>query len=354
MNLWVATLLHWLPACLPVRRRKRNASYLFTWQERNGFLTASLLLVCTARRWHSTACPQPITPARSSKGFFFFLPWLHSPCSLLSSFFPLFISSPKCFIFLWSKFGLRSASQTCWVGEFAKLVSRLRISLLLLFLFGSVIMEQTNGYPVKLHIYDLSRGMARQLSPALLGMQLDGIWKRLLKHAVLEIMMSQRALIPHWHLSQAHCYFCPWEGVLLLRWRHQQLSTCWHCPRRAWLHRGSGLHGGARGDLHRVPELTGGELVQRRQIQPLRAQLQRIQQRGGSVSHGQKNPVIHHWPPIWYFVHAFWPGSPPLTGIHRHKSWWQQHEWASLERLRGKVGRRQPPETCVTYLSTLS
>lgn len=30
-------------------------------------------------------------------------------------------------------------------------------------------MEQTNGYPVKLHIYDLSRGMARQLSPALLG-----------------------------------------------------------------------------------------------------------------------------------------------------------------------------------------
>lgn len=30
-------------------------------------------------------------------------------------------------------------------------------------------MEQTNAYPVKLHIYDLSRGMARQLSPALLG-----------------------------------------------------------------------------------------------------------------------------------------------------------------------------------------
>lgn len=30
-------------------------------------------------------------------------------------------------------------------------------------------MEQTNGYPVKLHIYDLSRGMARQLSAALLG-----------------------------------------------------------------------------------------------------------------------------------------------------------------------------------------
>ncbi|XP_075889764.1 desumoylating isopeptidase 1-like [Nelusetta ayraudi] len=37
-------------------------------------------------------------------------------------------------------------------------------------------MEQTNAYPVKVHIYDLSRGMARQLSPALLGMQLDGIW----------------------------------------------------------------------------------------------------------------------------------------------------------------------------------
>lgn len=30
-------------------------------------------------------------------------------------------------------------------------------------------MEQANTYPVKLYIYDLSRGMARQLSPTLLG-----------------------------------------------------------------------------------------------------------------------------------------------------------------------------------------
>lgn len=30
-------------------------------------------------------------------------------------------------------------------------------------------MDQASAYPVKLYIYDLSRGMARQLSPALLG-----------------------------------------------------------------------------------------------------------------------------------------------------------------------------------------
>ncbi|XP_029977843.1 desumoylating isopeptidase 1-like [Sphaeramia orbicularis] len=37
-------------------------------------------------------------------------------------------------------------------------------------------MDQTGCYPVKVYIYDLSRGMARQLSPVLLGKQLDGIW----------------------------------------------------------------------------------------------------------------------------------------------------------------------------------
>lgn len=37
-------------------------------------------------------------------------------------------------------------------------------------------MDQTDSYPVKLYIYDVSRGMARQLSPGLLGMQLEGIW----------------------------------------------------------------------------------------------------------------------------------------------------------------------------------
>ncbi len=31
------------------------------------------------------------------------------------------------------------------------------------------IMDQTETYPVKLYIYDLSRGMARQLSPMMLG-----------------------------------------------------------------------------------------------------------------------------------------------------------------------------------------
>lgn len=37
-------------------------------------------------------------------------------------------------------------------------------------------MDQAGCYPVKLYIYDLSRGMARQLSPVMLGKQLDGIW----------------------------------------------------------------------------------------------------------------------------------------------------------------------------------
>uniref|UniRef100_A0A3B5AF85 palmitoyl-protein hydrolase n=1 Tax=Stegastes partitus TaxID=144197 RepID=A0A3B5AF85_9TELE len=37
-------------------------------------------------------------------------------------------------------------------------------------------MDQAGSYPVKLYIYDLSRGMARQLSPVMLGKQLDGIW----------------------------------------------------------------------------------------------------------------------------------------------------------------------------------
>lgn len=31
-------------------------------------------------------------------------------------------------------------------------------------------------FPVSLHVYDLSQGMARQFSPALLGRQIDGIW----------------------------------------------------------------------------------------------------------------------------------------------------------------------------------
>ncbi|KAM6963548.1 desumoylating isopeptidase 1-like [Tautogolabrus adspersus] len=37
-------------------------------------------------------------------------------------------------------------------------------------------MDQTGSYPVLLYIYDLSRGMVRQLSPLMLGKQLDGIW----------------------------------------------------------------------------------------------------------------------------------------------------------------------------------
>uniref|UniRef100_UPI00398E742A desumoylating isopeptidase 1-like n=1 Tax=Pristiophorus japonicus TaxID=55135 RepID=UPI00398E742A len=32
------------------------------------------------------------------------------------------------------------------------------------------------AHPVKLYVYDLSRGLARQFSPFMLGKQLDGIW----------------------------------------------------------------------------------------------------------------------------------------------------------------------------------
>lgn len=37
-------------------------------------------------------------------------------------------------------------------------------------------MAQDTRFSVKLYIYDLSKGMARQLSPVMLGRQLDGIW----------------------------------------------------------------------------------------------------------------------------------------------------------------------------------
>ncbi|XP_040885442.1 desumoylating isopeptidase 1b [Toxotes jaculatrix] len=37
-------------------------------------------------------------------------------------------------------------------------------------------MDQAGSFPVKLYIYDLSRGMARQLSSLMLGKQLDGVW----------------------------------------------------------------------------------------------------------------------------------------------------------------------------------
>jgi len=33
-----------------------------------------------------------------------------------------------------------------------------------------------DGYPVKLHIYDLSQGMARQLSATILGKAIEAIW----------------------------------------------------------------------------------------------------------------------------------------------------------------------------------
>lgn len=32
------------------------------------------------------------------------------------------------------------------------------------------------SYPVRLYVYDLSQGMARQMSMMLTGKQLDGIW----------------------------------------------------------------------------------------------------------------------------------------------------------------------------------
>ncbi|XP_021114585.1 desumoylating isopeptidase 1 isoform X2 [Heterocephalus glaber] len=37
-------------------------------------------------------------------------------------------------------------------------------------------MEPPHLYPVKLYVYDLSKGLARRLSPIMLGKQLEGIW----------------------------------------------------------------------------------------------------------------------------------------------------------------------------------
>lgn len=37
-------------------------------------------------------------------------------------------------------------------------------------------MDPPNLYPVKLYVYDLSKGLARRLSPIMLGKQLEGIW----------------------------------------------------------------------------------------------------------------------------------------------------------------------------------
>ncbi|XP_056153167.1 desumoylating isopeptidase 1b isoform X2 [Lampris incognitus] len=36
--------------------------------------------------------------------------------------------------------------------------------------------QNVSAHPVRLYVYDLSRGMARQLSPLMLGKQLDGVW----------------------------------------------------------------------------------------------------------------------------------------------------------------------------------
>ncbi|XP_049636925.1 desumoylating isopeptidase 1-like [Suncus etruscus] len=37
-------------------------------------------------------------------------------------------------------------------------------------------MEPPHLYPVRLYVYDLSKGLARRLSPIMLGKQLEGIW----------------------------------------------------------------------------------------------------------------------------------------------------------------------------------
>uniref|UniRef100_A0A8C4Z940 palmitoyl-protein hydrolase n=2 Tax=Gadus morhua TaxID=8049 RepID=A0A8C4Z940_GADMO len=41
---------------------------------------------------------------------------------------------------------------------------------------GTMDQNSSPSFPVQLYIYDISRGMARQLSPMMLGKQLDGIW----------------------------------------------------------------------------------------------------------------------------------------------------------------------------------
>lgn len=37
-------------------------------------------------------------------------------------------------------------------------------------------MEQTGSYGVQVYIYDITKGMARQLSPVMIGKQIEGVW----------------------------------------------------------------------------------------------------------------------------------------------------------------------------------
>lgn len=37
-------------------------------------------------------------------------------------------------------------------------------------------MEQTGSYPVQVFIYDVTKGLARQLSPVMIGKQIEGVW----------------------------------------------------------------------------------------------------------------------------------------------------------------------------------
>ncbi|KAG8910324.1 hypothetical protein FRC01_006394 [Tulasnella sp. 417] len=41
---------------------------------------------------------------------------------------------------------------------------------------GTPLQDESMGYPVKLYVYDLSNGMARNMSFQLTGKQIDGIW----------------------------------------------------------------------------------------------------------------------------------------------------------------------------------
>lgn len=53
--------------------------------------------------------------------------------------------------------------------------------------------------------------------------------------------------------------------------------------------------------------------AQKGQIQPVWAQLQCFQQWGGWVSHGQKDPIVHHRPSIWSVIHV--SQINPITSI---------------------------------------
>lgn len=63
--------------------------------------------------------------------------------------------------------------------------------------------EQSSGEKVYLYVYDLSRGLARSLSPSLIGRQIDGVWHTSIVCYGYEIFYGQGIFITD-RVGQTH------------------------------------------------------------------------------------------------------------------------------------------------------